>query len=229
MPMGCAVHLHSPKIPEPSRSTPATSRSKSEPPQKPADDLGGHARELLEVPPDVLAVDLLIGRPHVLRHPGTDAPLQDLAPVIRAMGESDGCTNPCQNARNGSVTTYRLSRSRGVASTEFSRRSARARGAPWTVHHRCSHPGVREHEPGRETARARTGRSPRWPRTRYASLHLPRRHAPGRHQKASRMPPTKLRGAPANTEPVVLARTPAPFCRPETALIELARFWAEAM
>ncbi|CAO4179055.1 hypothetical protein CLBKND_03334 [Methylorubrum aminovorans] len=70
MPMGCAVHLHSPKIPEPSRSTPATSRSKSEPPQKPADDLGGHARELMEVPPDVLAVDLLVGCPMYSDIPG---------------------------------------------------------------------------------------------------------------------------------------------------------------
>jgi hypothetical protein len=44
------------------------------------------------------------------------------------------------------------------------------------------------------------------------------------HQNASRIPPTKLRGAPANTEPVVLARTPAPFWRPSVALIELASF-----
>ncbi len=43
------------------------------------------------------------------------------------------------------------------------------------------------------------------------------------------MPPTELRGALGNTEPVVLARTLAPFCRPVVALIELARFWAEAM
>ncbi len=60
-------------------------------------------------------------------------------------------------------------------------------------------------------------------------LHGCGRCAPRSHQNASRMPPTKLRGAPANTEPVVLARTLAPFCRPEVALIEFARFWAEAM
>ncbi|SEP30687.1 hypothetical protein SAMN02799625_05421 [Methylobacterium sp. UNC300MFChir4.1] len=60
-------------------------------------------------------------------------------------------------------------------------------------------------------------------------LHGCGRCAPRRHQNASRMPPTKLRGAPANTEPVVLARTLAPLCRPEVALIEFARFWAEAM
>ncbi|CAA2155852.1 hypothetical protein MBRA_01474 [Methylobacterium brachiatum] len=60
-------------------------------------------------------------------------------------------------------------------------------------------------------------------------LHGWGRCAPRWHQNASRMPPTKLRGAPANTEPVVLARTLAPFCRPEVALIEFARFWAEAM
>ena len=48
-------------------------------------------------------------------------------------------------------------------------------------------------------------------------------------QNASFIPPTTLRGAPAKIEPVVVASTLAPFCKPVTALIEFARGWADAM
>lgn len=83
--------------------------------QKPADDLGGYARELLEVPPDVLAVDLLIGRPHVLRHPGTDAPLRDLAPVIPRHGGERRLHEPmpeCEERVRDDVPAVTLARRR---------------------------------------------------------------------------------------------------------------------